>query len=59
MENYPNREDATIDPALTGIENVRPETKKLYQFPVDPDKLAFDPRKVLEHDLPFTESDVR
>ena len=57
IEKYPNRDDATRGPALTGIENVRPETVKIYTAPVDPDKLPFDPKEVLEHDLPWTPSD--
>jgi arylsulfatase A-like enzyme len=57
MEKYPNREDATRGPALTGIENVRPETKDIYTAPVDLDKLPFDPQEVLEHKLPWTQSD--
>jgi arylsulfatase A-like enzyme len=57
MEKYPNREDATIGPALTGIDNVRPETVQIYTAPVDPKKLPFDPMEVLEHDLPWTPSD--
>jgi arylsulfatase len=58
MQKYPNRPDATRGPALTGIENVRPETKKIYTAPVDPKKLPFDPKEVLEHDLPWTPSDT-
>jgi len=57
MKKYPNRKDATRGPALTGIENVRPETKQIYTAPVDLDKLPFDPREVLEHPLPWTGSD--
>ncbi len=57
MKKYPNRKDATPGPALTGIENVRPETVKIYTAPVDEKKLPFDPREVLEHDLPWTPSD--
>ena len=58
IKKYPNRPDATPGPALTGIENVRPETKKIYTWPVDPAKLPFDPMEVREHELPFTESDM-
>jgi arylsulfatase A-like enzyme len=58
IKKYPNRPDATPGPALTGIDNVRPETKKIYTWPVDPKKLPFDPMEVLEQDLPFTESDL-
>lgn len=59
MKKYPNREDATRGPALTGIENVRPETELIYTAPVDLDKLPFDPQEVLEHKLPFTQSDIK
>ena len=59
MEKYPNRTDATPGPALTGIENERPETKKIYEWPVDPEKLPFDPKEVWEQELPFTGSDVK
>ncbi|UCD58319.1 MAG: hypothetical protein JSV16_04170 [Candidatus Hydrogenedentota bacterium] len=58
MEKYPHREDATRGPALTDIENVRPETVKIYTAPVDPKKLPFDPEDVLEHDLPWVQSDT-
>ena len=58
MKKYPNRPDATFGPALTGIENVRPETVKLYTYPVDPKDLPFDPKEVLKHDLPYTQSDT-
>ena len=58
IKKYPNRPDATPGPALTGIENVRPETEKIYTWPVDPDKLPFDPAEVSEQPLPFTESDL-
>ena len=57
MTKYPNREDATRGPALTGIENVRPETTEIYTAPLDLEDLPFDPREVLEHDLPWTPSD--
>jgi len=57
IEKYPNRPDATPGPAMTGIENARPETIKLYQAPVDPKKLPFDLRDVYEQELPWTESD--
>ena len=52
---YPNRPDATPGPALTGIDNVRPETKKIYTWPVDPKKLPFDPLEYIEHldQIPF------
>ena len=58
MSKYPNRPDATPGPALTGIKNVRPDTKKIYTWPVDPKKLPFDPREVRKQELPFTESDM-
>ncbi len=44
-------------PASTGIENVRPETAKLYQAPVDPKKLPCDLEGVWEQELPWTGSD--
>ena len=58
MKKYPNRPGPTSGPALTGIENARPETKKIYTWPVDPKKLPFDPKEVYEQELPFTESDL-
>ena len=58
MSKYPNRPDATPGPALTGIKNVRPDTKKIYTWPVDPKKLPFDPMEVRKQELPFTESDM-
>ena len=57
IKKYPNRPDATKGPALTGIENVRPETTQVYAAPIDEKKLPFDPREVSEHDLPWTPSD--
>lgn len=57
IEKYPNRPDATPGPALTGIENVRPETIRLYQAPVDPKKLPFDLKDVYKQKVPWTESD--
>ena len=57
MEKYPNRPDATPGPALTGIENVRPETVEIYQAPVDLSKLPFDLKDVYEQPLPWTQSD--
>jgi len=57
MKKYPNRPDATRGPALTGISNVREETKSVYSWPVDERKLPFDPQDVLDHDLPWTQSD--
>lgn len=58
IKKYPNRPDATTGPALTGIENVRPETKKIYTWPVDPKKLPFDPGEVSKQPLPFVGSDM-
>jgi arylsulfatase len=58
IAKYPNRPDAAKGPALTGIENVRPETEQIYTAPIDPSKLPFDIKEVLEHDLPWTPSDV-
>jgi hypothetical protein len=55
---YPNRDDAARGPALTGIENERPEIKQIYTSPVDLDKLPFDPMEILKHDLPWTPSDM-
>jgi arylsulfatase len=58
IKKYPNRPDATPGPALTGLENVRPETVNIYTSPVDPKKLPFDPTEVSKQPLPFTESDL-
>ena len=58
MKKYPNRPDATPGNALTGIDNVRPETEKISKAPVDPKKLPFDPQEVSEQPLPFTGSDL-
>jgi arylsulfatase len=58
IKKYPNRPDATPGPALTGIDNVRPETEKIYTWPVDPEKLPFDPAEVHKQALPFTASDL-
>jgi arylsulfatase len=57
IEKYPNRPDATPGPALTGLENVRPETVRIYQAPVDLKKLPFDLRDVYEQELPWVGSD--
>ncbi len=57
MEKYPNRPDATPGPALTHIENVRPETVNVYTAPVDPSKLPFDLKDVYDQPLPWTPSD--
>jgi len=40
------------------IENLRPETVKIYTAPLDPNKLPFDPKEVREYDLPWTPSDM-
>jgi arylsulfatase len=58
MKKYPNRPDATPGPALTGIANIRPETKAISKWPVDPKKLPFDPAEVRKQPLPFSESDM-
>ena len=58
IEKYPNRPNATPGPALTGIDNVRPETVQIYTSPVDPEKLPFDPTEVSKRPLPFSESDL-
>jgi arylsulfatase A-like enzyme len=58
LKKYPNRPDPTYGPAMTGIENERPETRKIYEGPVDPKKLPFDLKDVWEQDLPFTWSDL-
>ena len=58
MKKYPNRPDATTGPALTGIDNVRPETEAISKWPVDPKKLPFNPAEVSEQPLPFTGSDM-
>jgi len=58
IKKFPNRPDATPGPAMTGIENVRPESRKLYTWPVDPKKLPFNPKDVYTQELPFTESDL-
>jgi arylsulfatase A-like enzyme len=58
IKKYPNRPDATPGPALTGIDNVRPETELIYTSPVDLEKLPFAPEEVYNHDLPFVGSDL-
>jgi arylsulfatase len=57
MKKYPNRPDATRGPALTGIENARPETIQLNEMPANAEKLPFDLRKVVDFELPWTQSD--
>ena len=57
MEKYPNRPDATPGPALTGIENERPETRQIYTIPVDIEKLPFDPEEVSGQPIPFSASE--
>ena len=58
MKKYPNRPGPTYGPAMTGIENERPETKKIYTWPADQKKLPFDLKEVWDQDLPFTGSDM-
>ncbi len=58
MKKYPNRPDATFGPALTGIANVRPETKLIYTPPLDKKDLPFDPAEVYKEPLPFSPSDM-
>lgn len=58
MEQYPNRPDATPGPALTGIANERPETRKLYTAPADLEGLPFTPEKVGNYPIPFGASDM-
>ena len=58
MNKYPNRPGPTYGPALTGIENERPETRKIYKWPADKEKLPFDLKDVWEPDLPFTWNDL-
>jgi arylsulfatase A-like enzyme len=57
MKKYPNREGPTVGPALTGIENVRPETMALSAPPVNLKKLPFDIMDVRKQPLPWTDSD--
>ena len=58
MKKYPNRPDATYGPALTGIENVREETVRVYTPPVKKEDLPFDPAEVWKERLPFSPSDM-
>ena len=58
IKKYPNRPDATHGPALTGIENVRPETELVYTAPVKKEDLPFDPAEVWKEKLPFSNSDM-
>lgn len=55
IEKYPNRPDATPGIPLQGIENVRPETEKLYHAPFNMDDLPFDLKEVMDHELPFVD----
>ncbi|SNR54545.1 arylsulfatase [Lutibacter agarilyticus] len=55
MEKYPNRPDATPGIPLTGIENVRPETEKLYHAPFNKEDLPFDPNELREYPMPFVD----
>ncbi len=57
IKKFPNRPDATKGPALTGISNVREETKSVFSAPIDEDKLPFDPQEILDHPVPWTQSD--
>jgi arylsulfatase len=57
IKKYPNRPDATIGPAMTDIENARPETRALWKPPVEFKNLPFDPMEILKQPLPWTESD--
>lgn len=58
VKKYPNRPNPTWGPAMTGIKNERPETREIYEGPVDPKKLPFDLKDVWMQDLPFTWSDL-
>ena len=58
IEQYPNRPDATPGPALTGIANERPETRQLYVAPADLEGLPFEPVRIGNYPLPFSESDL-
>ena len=58
IKKYPNRPDATPGPALTGIDNVRPETVEIYTAPLDLKKLPFDPVEVGKQPLPWSNSDM-
>ena len=57
MKKYPNRPDATRGPALTGIENARPETISLNAPPGKLDELPFDLMDIIDFDLPWSASD--
>lgn len=58
MKKYPNHPDAISRPALTELENVRPETMAIYTSTVDPTKLAFGPFESPMQPLPLVESDL-
>ncbi len=58
MQEYPNRPDATPGPALTGIANERPETRKLYTAPADLEGLPFTPEQVGNYPIPFSASEM-
>lgn len=58
MQEYPNRPDATSGPALTGIANERPETRKLYTAPADLEGLPFTPEQVGNYPIPFSASEM-
>jgi arylsulfatase len=58
IHKFPNRPDATRGPALTGIENARPETIQLNAPPGKLDELPFDLMDIIDFDLPWSESDA-
>jgi len=41
---------------LTGLENPRPAVKKAGEFRINPDDLPFDPKDVLEYEIPYDPS---
>ena len=58
MKKFPNRPAATRGPALTGIENARPETIQLSDPPANMDQIPFDIMDIIDFDLPFSSSDM-
>lgn len=58
IDKYPNRPDATPGPALTGIANERPETRRIYTAPADLEGLPFKPEEVGNYPVPFSASDL-
>jgi arylsulfatase len=58
MNKFPNRPDATRGPALTGIENARPETIQLSDPPANMKQIPFDIMDIIDFDLPFSTSDM-